>query len=155
MDQPSKMHDLTEKKVNAPVKSYSEEWKKQAIYKMPTDKPRPESTSKAAQERIPYRDGKSLLARHRQQAYQKDSYVTPTLSDRPRSWHPRQGSDVQHKLNNGKSSTSDLGEPKGCKEQPKGCKEQPKGCKEQMKGKLEINTPKYHVVDDREWDSEK
>src|SRR5271157_4598108 len=99
MDQPSKRRDLTEKNVKEPVKSSSEEWKKQALYKMPTDKPRPESTSKAAQEGIPYRDGRSLLARHLHQQNRDPS-------DRLRSMHLRPSSDVQHKLNNEKSNIS-------------------------------------------------
>src|SRR5271157_601112 len=136
MDQPSKMHDLTEKNVKSVVKTNPEKWKKQALYNMPTN----ESTSKAAQEGIPYRDGKRLLARQRQQAYQKDSYVTPTLSDRPRSWHPRQGSDVQHKLSDGISNTSELGEPKGWKNN--------------LTLAIDLKTPKIHTHASYEWNSE-
>ena len=114
MDQPSKRRDLTEKNVKEPVKSSSEEWKKQALYKMPTDKPRPESTSAAAQGSIPYRNGRlQLLARQRLQRNQSDSYVPPTPRANQSYWHPRQGSDVKHKLNESNSNPSALGVPKG------------------------------------------
>ena len=109
MEKPSKMHDLAEKKVNAPVKTDLEKWKRRALYNMPPDKPRPESTSNAAQEGIPYRDGPSLLARQRQQTYQQNR----DLSDHLGSMHLRPSSNVQHKFNAGNSTSSELGEPKG------------------------------------------
>ncbi len=132
MDQPSKMHDLTEKNVKSVVKTNPEKWKKQAIYNMPTN----ESTSKAAQEGIPYRDGKSMLARQRQQAYQQNR----DLSDRLRSWHLRQGSDVQYKLSDGISNTSELGEPKGWKNN--------------LTLAIDLKTPKTHTHASYEWSGE-
>ncbi len=116
MERPGKICDRTKKNMNARGNSDSEKWKRQALYNVPTDKPHPESTSAAAQERTsgsrdrpPYRDGRLQLAQQRQQAYQK----TRDLSDRLRSMNLRSGSDAQHKLNAGNSTTSELGEPKG------------------------------------------
>ncbi len=97
-----------------------ERWKKNSLYGMRTDKPHPESTSKAARERTPdsrdrpaYRDGRLLLAQQRQLAYQKDSHITPNLSDssisKSRSKSRRLGSDVNER----KFNTSELGVPKG------------------------------------------
>ena len=114
MEQPNKMRDNTEKGINSAEKPDKEKWKRQALYKMPPDKPRPESTSAAAQGSIPYRNGRfQLLARQCLQRYQSDSYVPPTPRANQSYWHPRQGSDVKHKLNESNSNPSALGVPKG------------------------------------------
>ena len=120
MDKLNNRRDHTEKQVNATGKSDSERWKRSSLYAMPTDKPRPESTSETARERTSdsrdrpaYRDGKLLLAQQRQQAYQKDSSITPNLSASSISRSRRLGSDVKHEPNARKSNPGELGVPKG------------------------------------------
>ena len=93
MDKLNNRRDHTEKKVNATGKSDSERWKRSSLYGVPTDKPRPESTSEAAREstsklvrestsgpkdHIRYHDGRLRLAQQRQQAYQKAATSRPT-----------------------------------------------------------------------------
>ena len=104
MDQPSNIRDHTEKKVNATGKSDSGKWMREAFYGA-KNKPRPESTSSAAQERtsdsrdrIPYRDGRYQLVKHRQLAYKKDRYGTHDLSASLRSTHLRSGSYIKRGL---------------------------------------------------------
>ena len=119
MDRPSNRRDHTDKKVNATGKSDSERWKRSSLYAMPTDKPRPESTQETTCERTSdsrdrpaYRDGRLRLAQQRQQAYQKDCYITPNLSASSISRSRRLGSDVNERNFN----TSELGVPKGWKD---------------------------------------
>ena len=127
MDKLNNRRDHTEKKVNTTGKSDSEKWKRSSLYAMPTDKPRPESTSEAARERTSdsrdrpaYRDGRLRLAQQRQQAYQKDSSITPNLSASSISRSRRLGSDVNER----KSNTGELGVPKGGGEQDEGSSRQ-------------------------------
>ena len=126
MDKLNNRRDHTEKKVNATGKSDSERWKRSSLYGVPTDKPRPESTSEAAREstsklvrestsgpkdHIRYHDGRLRLAQQRQQAYQKDSYITPNLSASSIYRYRRLGSYG----NDNNSNPSALGVPKGDK----------------------------------------
>ena len=118
MDRPSNRRDHTEKKVNATGKSDPERWKKSSLYSVPTDKPRPESTSETARERTSdsrdrpaYRDGRLLLAQQRQLASQNDRYGTHELSASLKNL--RLGSYGKREPNARKSNTGELGVPKG------------------------------------------
>ena len=139
MDRPSNRRDHTEEKVHATGKSDSERWKKSSLYGVPTDKPRPESTSEAARERTSdsrdrpaYRDGRLRLAQQRQQAYQKDCYITPNLSDSSISKSRRPSSGLTSKLHASRSTASELGVPKGWKDPNEDTTQQQAGQQQQI-----------------------